>query len=262
MNKLNKKVCGVRITDKHTGKMEGMQSISTSNLTNPMCIRNKEVKGSICQKCYANTMLQMYSSLHNKCEDNTKLLTTRILDNSELPIINCAIFRFEAFGDIHNKIHLENYVNIAKKNPYCRFSLWTKNYEVALEFFKENECADNFTLILSSLFINVKYDLTAFKATGRFKKGQLKVFTVYSMDYISEHYNELDLNCGSRFCMGCQKCYAKNEIEEINEILKSDQSQVEEYEDIVSGRFEARVEGHCSVLTELMEVDSETGEEV
>ena len=37
-------------------KMEGIQSISTSCLANPICEARKKIKGSICEKCYADTL--------------------------------------------------------------------------------------------------------------------------------------------------------------------------------------------------------------
>ena len=241
----------IELTTDHTGKMLGMQSLSTSCRKNPGCIRNSKIPGSICEKCYAQTMLTMYKDLDAKLDRNTEALTKKVIDWDDLPIINCQIFRFESFGDIHNEVHLQNYINIAKKNPGCMFTLWTKNYQTAYNYFKENECPDNFTLIISSLFINKQQDLEPFKKLGRFRKGQLKVFTVYSYDYIRDHYDTLNINCGSRLCMGCQLCYRKNEVEEINEILKSDQEKAEKFLDRKSSDYDTRV---SDALDEIIDV--------
>lgn len=251
----------IELTTDHTGKMLGMQSLSTSCRTNPGCLRNSKIPGSICEKCYAQTMLQMYKDLDAKTERNTEVLTKEILDMADLPVINCQIFRFESFGDIHNEIHLQNYINIAIKNPGCMFTLWTKNYSVALNYFKTHDCPENFTLIISSLFINKKQDLTPFKKLGKFRKGQLKVFTVYDYDYIRLHHDDININCGSRLCMGCQLCYRKNEVEEINEILKSDQEKTEEFLDRISPDFDDRMSNVLDDISDVFDTedDSVTG---
>lgn len=218
----------IEICENHTGKMEDIQSISTSVLLNPNCQKNQEIKGSICSHCYAENMAKMYGALAEKLARNTAELTKRIIPTEELPdLSDQKIFRFESFGDLNNEIQLINYINIAKKNPETRFTLWTKMYELVYDYFKREEIPSNFTLILSSLMTNVKINLEKFKALGKFEKGQLKSFTVYDKNYIKAHIDSLTINCGSRCCVGCRKCYDKNEIEEISEILKSDQDAVE-----------------------------------
>lgn len=238
----------VEITKDHTGKMEGMQSISTSCASNPCCLRNCKIKGSICEHCYAQTMLKMYKGLYGKVERNTELLTTRVLTNAELPVINANIFRFEAFGDLHNETHLVNYINIALKNPGTRFTLWSKNYPVVLKYFGEHKCPENFTMIISSMFVNKKQDLTPFKNTGAFAPGQLKVFTVYDYDFLKDNHDTVTINCGSRFCLGCRQCYDKNAVEEINEILKNEQGKAEAYLERKAPGWDAKIESECMEL--------------
>jgi hypothetical protein len=215
----------------HTGKMEGMWSLSTNCRTNPCCLKNKEIKGSICSHCYAQIMAKQYTDLAKKLQENADILTTRLLTPSEIPELTTpsGVFRFESFGDIHNLVHLANYVAIAKHNPQTRFTLWTKNYTVAAAFFSKYECPENMTLIISSMMVNKKtpiFDL--FKRRYHFTKGQLKVFTVYDYKYIKDNYDKgiVHINCGSRYCLGCRLCYDKNDIEEISEVLKNDQARV------------------------------------
>ena len=172
----------------------------------------------------------MYKDLEKKLARNTKVLTESVLGDDELPdTTGMKIFRFESFGDLNNEIQLENYLNIVKKNPGTRFTLWTKRYGLVQKYFSEYDVPDNFTLIISSLMVNEKVSLDFLKKLGKFKKGQLKSFTVYDYDYITEHYAEMDINCGSRFCLGCRLCYDLNEIEEISEVLKADQAKVDRY---------------------------------
>ena len=111
----------------HTGKMTGINSIGTSCANNPHCIKRRENKDSVCSKCYAETYMKMRKSLKEHLEENADILTTRLLKEREIPVINAAVFRFESFGDLYNVTHLANYVLICEKNPFTRFALWTKN---------------------------------------------------------------------------------------------------------------------------------------
>lgn len=210
------------ICTNHNGKMKGMQSMSTSCAHNPLCKKNANIKGSICEKCYAQTMMKMYKNLDKKCETNTQLLTERVIPTRELPFINSNYFRFEAFGDIHNETHLINYVNIAKKNKHCRFALWSKNYGVLLDYFKEHKVPSNMNIIVSSLFINKEQTLSRFKELNI----PTKVFTVYTKGYVKE--NNIGINCGAKSCATCLQCYKKNKVVAINELLKSDQKKHKE----------------------------------
>ena len=201
-------------THSETSKMKYIKSISTSPLTNKNCNRNRKVDGSVCQKCYSHTYNKLRPSLRNALLHNTKELTTRVLDNSELPYINAAFFRLESFGDLHNRTHLENYRRLAVSNPQCHFSLWTKNPELLKLFSDPNTPKPkNLKIIYSSLMLNERANISGLKFVD-------KVFTVYTKEFIKE--NGIKINCGSNYCMGCKKCYGNsaNRIKYINELKK------------------------------------------
>lgn len=210
-------VNGLRLTDKHTGKMEGMQSLSTSCASNPNCLANSKIPGSICSHCYAQRMMKVCHNLDDGCTQNGVILSSRILPEEDIPFVNARYFRFEAFGDLINETHLENYLNIARKNPHCMFTLWTKMYDLVYRYFKTHEAPNNFTLIISSLMVNQQVDISKMKALGTVKR--LKVFTVYDKKYAKDH--KIVINCGGRKCLKCLRCYAKESEEEVvNELLK------------------------------------------
>ena len=119
----------LKITLKHSGKMEGMQSLSTLSFTNPLCEKNKKIGGSVCSKCYVTRALR-YKNNQQVFIDNADILTKSILKYEELPLLNVAYFRFEAFGELINHYQLINYINICKKNKTTHFALWSKNYEL------------------------------------------------------------------------------------------------------------------------------------
>lgn len=214
------------ICTNHEGKMKGIHSISTSCIENPLCIANRKVEGSICQHCYAKTLQEMRTALHEKDKRNAEYYTKELIKEEDLPETNAKLFRLEAFGDLHNRTHLENYLAIVNHNPETRFTIYTKNYGLIKEYFSDHKCPDNMTVVISSLFLNRKMNVEPFYRLGAFKEGQLKVFTVYDYEFLREH-PEIKINCGSRSCMHCKRCYAENNTIEVNEILKKDQRKSE-----------------------------------
>ena len=130
------KVTGVHYTVNHSGKMEGMQSLSTSCLCNEYCKNRSSNSELVCSHCYAQRQMKRYKNLNACLERNTEILTSRILKEAEIPMINASFFRFESFGDLINVTQVINYFNICKRNKHVHFALWTKNpwiIEEALE---------------------------------------------------------------------------------------------------------------------------------
>lgn len=207
----SKKINGLHFTTKHNGKMEGMASISTSVTTNERCAKNAQIKGSICEKCFAAKQMKVFPSMEKPMIQNQIILTSGIIPLDQLPIINVLYFRFEAFGDLNNDIQVINYFNICRKNPGVKFALWTKNPDYIAQAIKAgHEKPENLNIILSSLFINkerkTKYDFVD------------KIFTVYDKDFIESE--NIEINCGARNCFTCGLCYNKNGVRIINEQLK------------------------------------------
>lgn len=207
----SKKISGLHFTTKHNGKMSGMVSISTSVLQNARCAKNAQIKGSICEKCFAAKQMKVFPSMEKPMIENQRILTSEILPTEKLPTINNLYFRFEAFGDLNNATQVINYFNICKKNPRVKFALWTKNPDFISQAIKAGHGKpDNLNIILSSLFIN-KERRNAFPFVD-------KVFTVYDPQYIELH--NVEINCGSKNCFSCGLCYEKNDVAIINEKLK------------------------------------------
>jgi hypothetical protein len=207
----SRKISGLHFTTNHSGKMQGMVSISTSVTTNERCKKNASIKGSICEKCFAAKQMKFYPSMENCMVENQRILTSEILPLEKLPIINNLYFRFEAFGDLNNDIQVINYFNMCYKNPRVKFALWTKNPDFIEAAIAQGYAKpENLNIVLSSLFINKervsKYDFVD------------KIFTVYDKDYIEE--NNVNINCGANNCFTCGLCYEKNDVRVINERLK------------------------------------------
>lgn len=225
------------ICKNHSGKMAGFWSLSTSVKCNPLCaaraahgepvaveLENGETVDAsmICAKCYADAMTSRYKSLAAKLEANTELLSSIALTADDVPFINCAFFRFEAFGDLINETHAANYMAIAAANPHCTFTLWTKNPQYIRGALAAGAVKPaNMIIILSSPFINVNVLEQKFAVIDDFVD---KVFTVYD----KAHAGDVVINCGGRKCAECRRCYrrenadamTRDDIEIVNELLK------------------------------------------
>ena len=206
------KITGLHFTVKHNGKMKGMQSLSTSALCNKYCQAYSKDPNKVCCKCYAQTQMRCYTNMQPCLERNTKILTESIIDKKNLPYINAAVFRFEAFGDLQNEIQVINYFNICKKNKHVKFALWTKNPGFIDRAIKNgNAKPKNLQIVLSSHYLNKQEDINKWSFVD-------KIFTVYTKKYIKE--NNINTNCKAESCLACQKCYHKSNEVYINEELR------------------------------------------
>lgn len=223
MTKFEKET-GIHFTTKHSGKMEGMVGLSTSVKVNHLCNCRKNIKGSICEHCFAETMNNQYGKSFQDCFiRNTKLLTENIIPVSEMPLLNVAFFRFESFGDLNNDIQVINYFNLCSANKNTRFALWTKNPGlIAMAIRKGYKKPSNLNIGLSSMFVNKVADPSRFPFVDF-------VFTVFTAEFAAE--NNVNVNCGAKQCLSCLKCYKgmnrNKTVVYINEILKDESKKYE-----------------------------------
>ena len=199
-----------------TGKMAGMSAITSSMLCNIHCQKLSKITGSVCEKCYTRKYLSCRPTVEKCYKDNTKLLTESIIPIKQLPFVNAALCRLETFGDIVNTTHLQNYINLVKKNNHCMFSLFTKNYTVVFQYFKAHKQPKNLSIVISSLLLNTPFDINIIK---ELELTNLKIFTVYTKAYANK--NGVVINCGKNRCIDCRRCYTKNKIPiYVSELLK------------------------------------------
>lgn len=204
---------GMHYTLNHTGKMSGMQSLSTSCLCNKNCLNRVENVNLVCSHCYAQRQMKMYKNLEKCLKKNTEILTTRLLTDEEIPLINAVFFRFESFGDLNNEIQVVNYFRICKRNKHVKFALWTKNLWIIAETINNGENKPrNLQVIYSSPYLD--------KCDNKLNKYPFidKIFTVYTKEHIKA--NNIEINCGAKRCLSCHKCYVKNKEIFINEKCK------------------------------------------
>ena len=241
--------CGLHFTEKHTGKMAGMQSLSTTCKCNDLCIgrienalkkadpnfnpNSKDAKKkakkairkalkedpyrqdiSICGFCFSDSQQDYQTSMINPLARNFEILNNGIIDSDWLPIVNALYFRFESFGDFASVNSVINCFNFCRKNSHTNCAAWTKNpYFFKKAILKGYQKPENLNCILSSQYINriadIDYDLI-----GIFDK----TFSVFTYEMSEE--NAIKINCGARSCLSCLRCYRKNSETEIFELLK------------------------------------------
>ena len=208
------------ITWNHTGKMKGMNSLSTSCLENPNCIKRLE-NGSgnhICSYCFSEAQQKRQKTTREKMRRNTAILTERLFVVAEMPFLNSSIFRLEAFGDLVNPTQARNYIRLAKRNPGTTFALWTKNPWILEEAIKAEGKPGNMIVILSAELLDVQQPEILFRRMKNRFSFIDKMFLVYRPETVKAE--NIDINCGARSCMQCRKCYTPGTAEIIKEELK------------------------------------------
>ncbi len=205
----------------HTGKMEGIPSVSTNKFLNENCKRmmNSENPDCICKYCYVDRVTARYKDLEPCLTHNTEILTSRILTRDEIKafskfFLNTTIVRFESFGDLNNEIQLINYMNLARQCKHTKFALFTKHFKIVHEFFRNgNKMPDNVTLVLSSPFMDYQLN-DALVAT--FKKYHNRVITFT----VTKDKHNKGINCGKRKCVECRNCYDARFPHNVIELVK------------------------------------------
>lgn len=204
----------IYVTKNFTGKMEGMTGITTSMFCNPNCEKLRNIKGSVCEKCYTPHSNLRFNNVKNCYKRNTINLSTTLYSLRDLPRINAQYCRFESHGDLINETHLDNFINICKFNSDVKFTLWTKQYRLLLDYFSTHKKPRNLKIVISSLMINQPINPKRFDELGL----NVKIFTVYDKDFIKK--KKININCGDKKCIDCLKCYKTNNIKYVNELLK------------------------------------------
>ena len=244
---------GIHFTTKHNGKMAGFESLSTTCKASAKCAGKIEnafrlvmgsdfvladassadikkarkklsdyikknplaVNVSICGFCFSDRQQDYMSSMKKPLAKNHDVLNNGVIHPDWLPTLNDLYFRCESFGDYDSKTAVMNTVNLIKKNPDTFFGVWTKNLNYFHQVFKGDPAAvpTNCNIIYSSQYIN-----KVSSVPEKYKYFVSKTFTVYTKEF--SEVKDICINCGSRACLTCKKCYQKNNVPEIKEGLK------------------------------------------
>lgn len=219
---------GIKFSHDMGGKMKDILSLSTCCLLNPLCRARIEKKIGICAECFAEALLLARQGLTENTCYNYKVLSSVDLPAEIIPYIDAAECRLESYGDAGTVTHAKNYVKIAIYNPHCAVTVWTKNpalYHAAFQELGLTVCPNNFTVILSSQYMN-----TEIAIPEKYAYFIKKTFTVYTAEWLIENNKPACfINCGGRRCKDCKRCYvnANRSEKHIREILKKDTNKIE-----------------------------------
>jgi len=203
-----------------SGKLEGFWSLSTSVWENEFCKLRQLIEGSICSECYAASS-RWRNQLKAPLGRNLNILNSKTYKVEEFPYIPLKVMRLESHGDISNLNHAINYIRLAKRNPHCTFTLWTKNHATLDRAIRMEGKPKNLICGISSLYKN--------KPSEKYYNWTDFIFTVYTADYVNE--KGIEINC-PRKCANCMKCYKTENFKRkskpvmISEILKNDARKV------------------------------------
>ena len=196
---------------KMTGKLDGLHAISTNTITNEFCQKMNASKkdNHICRICYSNQMLKSYrKNMQPALQRNSDALSESILDDVDIPFYIHAFMRLNAHGELINNTHFINIINIALKNPHCKFALWSKRNSIVNAVVKLGyEIPDNLILVYSNLTIN--------KVMYQPPKHFHKVFNNVEYDHKTD-----EQNCTGQKCVTCMLCYNHNDTSVIIEATK------------------------------------------
>jgi len=186
---------------KMSGKLDGFLAINTNTVTNEFCIKMKTTD-TICGQCYSHRMLNTYrKSCQPSWQHNSDKLSARLLTDFEIPFTNSAYFRFHGHGELINKIHYQNFIKIAEKNPGTSFALWTKRKDLVRGIVPPR----NLILIYSNPTID--------KVMDKPPAGFDKVFNNVAVPHDLE-------NCTGQKCKNCLHCYTRAGVDVIIERVK------------------------------------------
>lgn len=203
----------------HSGKLAGIDSISTDRRKNKNCEKYRKCSGSICQNCYVSNH-EYKSNLMRKLAKNHTFYTTYELRPEDVPYWITKYGRFESFADLNNELQFKNYCLIAECNPQSQFAIWTKNPWIIKSAIEKYNLTipENMNIGYSSIIKNRMTNIEKIKKAYPFITF---IFTVYDKDYAKKH--NIKINCGSRDCIKCGLCYEKHDrncVLIVNELKK------------------------------------------
>lgn len=204
------KLCGLHFSNDMSGKMQGIDTISTSCYSNPFCRMRMQDERTVCHHCYSARTQDRYPQMQPLLEENYNIFRKGIPD--VVPYTTSALFRFQAFGEVGFLNEVIYYFLMCYKNPQTKFAIWVKRIDFLRKAIENGyEKPDNLQVVYSSLYVNKPSPNPDPSIVDR-------VFTVYTKDYAKEH--NIYVNCGENICFLCQKCYNADGDKVINEIIK------------------------------------------
>jgi len=191
---------------KHSGKLAGLWSLSTSPLLNPFCTKRPT---AICGRCYAQTYAKFRKGLEARLEDNYLLLQKPLPDDDLIvPAKVGPHLRLHSFGELGSYQHGANFVRLARLNPQIQMTLWTKVPE-----YLGPDVPPNLSVLYSAGALNLSPD----EAERLYTKIHGALPFIKGLYYVGTKDHGFT-PCGTR-CLECLRCYPPQDGALISQLL-------------------------------------------
>ena len=135
----------------------------------------RNVKRSICSKCYALKGRYVFPNVQNALETRFQGMSDPQWIEKMVAMIGkrekSGFFRWHDSGDLQSVAHLAAIVEIAKRLPNIRFWLPTREFSFVSEYMATNAIPDNLTIRLSALMFDGKPPVAIAKRLGLVTSG-------------------------------------------------------------------------------------------
>ncbi len=184
----------------HSGKMDGIRSISTNPLTNHFCNKMHDCGNDrvICTHCYATRLVDFRLSLQKHVENNSIALSERVIPMNELPSYTDELIRFDSFGELINETHLINFFNLCYKNPQTYHVLYTKRCNLVEDM--AHLKPSNLKVVESNPIVDSVYEKPKSPIADL-------VFNVVTPEYLEQN-PKYKATC-IKACNTCRLCYSR-----------------------------------------------------
>jgi hypothetical protein len=166
-------------------------------------MKMREVKGSVCEKCYAMKGFYVFKDPREALEKRYLSITDERWTDAMIFLIQkkekSGFFRWHDSGDLQGIWHLDKIVMIARALPEIKFWLPTREYSIVSEYISQGHTIpENLTIRLSALMMDGPAPVAMAKRLNLVVSGVT---------------NESGFTCPSSLqdnkCLDCRKCWDK-----------------------------------------------------
>lgn len=166
----------------------------------------KDIKGSICSKCYACKGHYVYSNVRKALQKRLEAIEHPDWVPAMVTLLqykDSHYFRWHDSGDIQSVEHLGKIADIALQLPHMQFWLPTKEANILRDYLKVRTIPENLIIRLSSAMINQK------PPSVKRWKGQVQTSSVHDKDKSFVGF-ECQAYMRGNMCGPCRVCWDKN----------------------------------------------------
>ncbi len=164
-----------------------------------------DVKGSVCEGCYAlknryiwNPIQTALEKRYNAWADNREQWVESMIYLMHNKKMATPHFRWFDSGDIQGKEMLDDIKEVAIRSPHIRFWLPSKEYGLVKDWLKENDCPENLIIRMSAPMIN--QNINGYKYTsGCYTHDNLHQIKKSTICPAPTQGNQ---------CVDCRKCWS------------------------------------------------------